>query len=99
MAGDFEKKDLDYGFGYGPGYGPGYGMGFADRLRTLVSETVTVYFEDGAPIRGTLQAVGNDYIELRRMRDNVLEVVLIPLRAVIAVTGPRRERSAEAYRP
>lgn len=78
---------------------PGYGMVIGDRLYYLIGQNVTVYFEEGTPINGMLHAVGRDYLEIHRMRDNRREMVLIPLRAVHAVTGVTTGSHFEAGRP
>ncbi|MCF8010115.1 MAG: hypothetical protein K9L17_02605 [Clostridiales bacterium] len=65
-----------------------YGNTLSNDLYYLIGREVTVFFMEGAPVRGVLQAVGKDYLEIRRRRDGQREAVLIPLNAVNVITGP-----------
>lgn len=69
---------------------PDCGMPLCSRLRRLVGSNVTVFWVDGAAIRGTLVEVGADYIIIQRSPgcDGCAhEAVFLPL-ASVAVVGP-----------
>lgn len=70
----------------GPSYGSGYGMTFHERIQSSIGRNITVYIGDVAtPVRGVLHAVGANYLEVHRTVNSNMEVVLIPLHAVVAI--------------
>lgn len=78
---------------YPPPYGPGYnqdpmhGITFGERLQSAVGRNVTVYLkgDDVAPVRGLLNTVGCNFIEVNRVANEASERVIIPLWSVVAI--------------
>ena len=74
------------GYPGGGSYGPGYGVTLVERLHGYIGKSVTVFVEEGNPIRGMLQAVGSNFVEVQRVVNGVPETVIIPIYSIKAIT-------------
>lgn len=66
-------------------YPPGKMNTLMEKLKYLVGQQVTVYMYE-MKLTGMLHSVGEDYIELHVMNNNMMRMVYIPLYSIMAVT-------------
>lgn len=82
--------------GPGPVHPPEHMDSLADRLKCLMGQQVTIYTDD-LVVSGTLHRVGEDYIEVHVLSDNVQRTVYVPLYSVLAIVpgGPLLAQQVE----